>query len=339
MAETNTLSKLHRPSNVDDEHGVAEANRTLRILVTIFPRILPEVFREMLTNFDGDSCLHIVVEQLLKHQDKWVRGRWKVPTRENILMLGSDRDIVPISECFRLDSYKRAVRLALYQEFKTLSKITVDAVMAEHNHSYTRSRSTLEGIAAKSWRQNISKIFATWRRSERNVLEPHPMVRWTLSGEGANAKIPELKKTGSVELDRELNQTVLIPLIEDLKAKQISEDQRQKVRKLYTSVNAAFRTPRSSKWRHVPLAGTSSAFAVSVRLSVKPFLVKVGAEILITRAAKSSVLHRCQQKAVRVAFRDTLLIMLSPNLKGVRSKFTGWNRVWQTEHFSNPRFP
>lgn len=228
MAETNTLSKLHKPSNVDDEHGVAEANRTLRILVTIFPRILPEVFREMLTNFDGDSCLYIVVEQLLKHQDQWVRGRWKVPTRENILMLRSDRDklaIVPISECFRLDSYKRAVRLALYQEFKTLSKITVDTVMAEHNHSYTRSKSTLEGIAAKSWRQNISKIFATWRRSERNVLEPHSMVRWTLSGEGANAKVPELKKTGNVELDRELHQTVLIPLIEDLKAKQISEDQ------------------------------------------------------------------------------------------------------------------
>lgn len=224
MAEPNT-SRKH--GNVDDELSVAEANRCLRILVTIFPQILPEVFREMLTNFDGDSCLYLVVEQVLKHKDEWVRGRWKVPTRENILTLDSDGDqlaMVPISECFRINSYKNAVRLALCQEFKALSKSTIDAVMAEHNYSYTRSRPTLQGIAMKSWRRNISKIFALWRRSGSNVVEPHAMVRWTSPVESGNAKCPELKKTGHVELDQELNQTVMTPLIEGLKAKQMSHD-------------------------------------------------------------------------------------------------------------------
>lgn len=228
MAEHHSSRKPSQLCISDDEHGVAEANRALRILVTIFPQILPEVFREMLTNFDGESCLYIVVEQLLKHKDKWVRGRWKVPTHENVLILDSHGDklaMVPNSECFRLDSYKRAVRLVLYQEFRTLSRSTVDAVMAEHNYSYTRSRPTLQGIAAKSWRRNISKIFATWRRSRGNVRESHPMVRWVSSGEGGNAKLPELKMTDHVELDQELNQTVLTPLVEGLKAEQVSKDQ------------------------------------------------------------------------------------------------------------------
>ena len=219
--------KPHRLGSQDDEHDVAEANDALRILVTIFPQILPEVFRDMLTYFDGDSCLYVVVEQLLKHQDKWVRGRWKLPTRENIPVLDSDGDklaIVPNHERFRLGSYKQAVRFVLYQEFKALSKRTIDAVMAEHNYSYTRSRPTLQRIATKSWRRNVSKIFAIWRRSEGNAPEPHFMVRWTTSPEGGHPKLPELKETGHSELDQELTQTVILPLIEGLKAEQVSED-------------------------------------------------------------------------------------------------------------------
>lgn len=233
MAGLGSSRKLHRPGNVDagnvdDDDDVAAANKALRTLVTFFPQILPEVFREMLTKFDGDSCLFVIVDQLVKNKDKWVRGRWKVPTCEKTSTLESDGDqlaLVPIADCFRLDSYKRAVRLALYQEFKALSKSTVDAVMAENNYSYTRSRPTLQRIAAKNWRRNISKIFATWRRSGGNVPEPHSLVRWTKSGEAGNAKLPELKLTGHIELDHELYQTVMIPLIEGLKAEQISEDQ------------------------------------------------------------------------------------------------------------------
>ncbi|MCJ1470640.1 hypothetical protein MMC07_009286 [Pseudocyphellaria aurata] len=238
MAGLNSSRKLHKhgssdvgnvdAGNVDAGLDVAAANKALRILVTFFPQILPEVFREMLTNFDGDSCLFVIVDQLVNHTDKWVRGRWKVPPREISLDPNSDGDqlaVVPISDCFRLDSYKRAVQLALYQEFKALSKSTVDAVMAENNYSYTHSRPTLQGIAAKSWRGNISKIFATWKRSAGNVSESHSLVRWTSSGEVGNAKLPELKSTGHIELDQELYQTVMIPLIEGLKDEQISEDQ------------------------------------------------------------------------------------------------------------------
>ncbi len=208
------------------ENDLVESNNALAVLVTIFPQILPEVFREMLTYFAGESSLQVVVEQLMMHKDKWVRGRWKVPNRETCLTHDGQQknpSLDHVSEFFRSDSYKKAARTVLYDEFNELSKSIIEAVMAEQNYSYTRSRSTLQGIAAKSWRSNIAKIFSPWRRTRGREAHSHNMVQWHTSPEGT-WKIPKLRKTRDVELDHELHHTVMLPLVNRLKALQMAED-------------------------------------------------------------------------------------------------------------------
>lgn len=212
-------------STTEDRHLV-ESNHALSVLATIFPQIMPEVFREMLTHFSGQSSLQIVVEQLMMHNDKWVRGRWKVPNHE----IGSLHDFrkenptleMPV-ECFRRNDYKQAVRSLLCEEFRGLGKGVIDAVMAEQNYSYTRSRPTLQGIETKSWRRSITTIFSPWRKSKVKNTELHYMIRWQPCPEGI-LKIPELRKTGEVELDLELHQTVLIPMLKRLRTEQLAED-------------------------------------------------------------------------------------------------------------------
>lgn len=212
--------------SVTEDGRLVESNNALLALATIFPQIMPEVFREMLTHFSGKSSLQIVVEQLMMHKDKWVRGRWKVPNHESgSLQDGQKKNPTlekPI-ECFRRDEYKKAVRSLLCEEFKGLGKSVIDAVMAEQNYSYTRSRPTIQGIEAKSWKRSITKIFSPWRKSKVRDTESHYMIRWKPCPEGT-LKVPELRKTGEVELDLELHQTVLIPLLKGLRAEQAAED-------------------------------------------------------------------------------------------------------------------
>ena len=226
MAEYIISSEYFKCGDPDNEHGLKEMNEALTVLVNLFPKVLPEVFREMLTIFDGESCLHTVADQLIKHQDKWVRGRWKISSAESVVLHGSHgRDaLIPVVECFRRHSYKKAVQVALYQEFKALSKSTINAVMAEQNYSYTRTRPTLQKIMGRSWRRKIGKLFAIWRRSEDDSPASHFMVRWVSSSAAVTANYPEMKRTGDMELDQELNQTILVPLTEKLKAKQKAED-------------------------------------------------------------------------------------------------------------------
>ncbi|KAL8637489.1 MAG: hypothetical protein Q9226_009116, partial [Calogaya cf. arnoldii] len=56
-----------------DEHRLDEFNDELAILVKIFPDVLPDVFREMLLRFDGESRLEVVANQLLTKEDEWVK--------------------------------------------------------------------------------------------------------------------------------------------------------------------------------------------------------------------------------------------------------------------------
>lgn len=209
-----------------EDGRLVESNNALSALATIFPQIMPEVFREMLTRFSGKSSLQIVVEQLMMHKDKWVRGRWKVPHHETSSLQDGQKENSTLEktvECFRREEYKKAVRSLLCEEFKGLGKSVIDAVMAEQNYSYTRSRPTLQGIEAKSWRRSITKILSPWRKSKVKVTESHYMIRWKPCPEGT-LKVPELRETGEVELDLELHQTVLIPLLKGLRAEQAAED-------------------------------------------------------------------------------------------------------------------
>ncbi|KAI4268182.1 MAG: hypothetical protein L6R38_007930 [Xanthoria sp. 2 TBL-2021] len=204
-----------------DEHRLDELNEELAVLVKIFPDVLPDVFREMLLRFDGESRLEIVANQLLKKEDEWVKGRWRTAV-ERTEADAIDVSQIPEADLFRRNSYKWAVKAALLQEFKTLSKSTVKAVLAEQNHSYTLARPVLKKIAAKHWRSSLSKFFSRWTRRSEDDTEKHAMIRWTKSTDGSS--LPTLKATGDAELDDELQRAVLLPLYAQYKTQQEDKD-------------------------------------------------------------------------------------------------------------------
>lgn len=218
---------LRNFSSTHKEQRLRDLNQTLEILATIFPQVLPEALREILCtyDYDGESRLFTVVDQLLKHEDRWVRGRWRVTLQTvNPQGHGKDQSPIPLEEQFRRDDYILAVRTALRQEFKLLNRSTVDPIITEHNYSYTRARPALQRIAAKSWRRNIAKFFSRWKESHGDKLESHYMILWPQSCGEIDPVLPRLKKTGNPELDQELYLTVIVPLAKSLKMKQEVSD-------------------------------------------------------------------------------------------------------------------
>ena len=206
-----------------DDESLAELNDSLMVLATIFPTISPEVFREMLKIFDGESRLHIVAEQLLKHQDELVKGRWrKVESRKD----SSTDDQLPVTveDCFRRASYKSAVQTALYQEFRALGTSKVERVLVEQNFSYSRARLTLQNLMSRSWRINFHVFLAKWLKPSKSTTGDHHMIIW-LKGQGDGVKfLPSLRETGDGELDKELYQSVLLPLLQKVKREQERND-------------------------------------------------------------------------------------------------------------------
>jgi len=209
---------------MSEEEVLAELNRDLAALVEIFPNIQPEVFREILSTLSGTRRLQIATKSLLKDQDAHVKGRWRVPGKSTgPAKDGADKSI-PKQDIFRSKGYKKAVRALFCQEFKGLSRSSIDAVLAEKNFCYSLARPTLQEIAARSWRYSITSVFWRWRKPAGGVLDDHPMLLWDkISGQGATAR-PSLKETGNVALDRELHRSVLAPLLEKSKAAQAAID-------------------------------------------------------------------------------------------------------------------
>ncbi|KAL4791775.1 hypothetical protein BDV19DRAFT_370012 [Aspergillus venezuelensis] len=188
-----------------------ELNAALETLVLIFPDVKIEVFRELLVRFDGNSRLHVCVEQLLRHKEKWVAGRWNVPAGP----AGSEDAatappaLIPADERFRTEDYKGAVRGVLVKEFSGLSRSTVDAVLAEENFCYLRARPILLDLSRKTWRATINSILPFRRKKEKD--ENHPLISHQRSSDGE--VLPRLKETGCEELDRELYEALLAPLL------------------------------------------------------------------------------------------------------------------------------
>jgi hypothetical protein len=207
---------------------LSQLNDALVALAAIFPDVKPEVFREMLSTFSGDSRLHVVAEQLIKHKAKWVKGRWRLPSNGSKVSSSKevqeldkssgdadykpDQELVPLEEKFRSETYKEATKTALYTEFRTLSRSTVDGILAEHNHCYTQSRPVLLGLAAKSWKTSLSTFLMKWRKPPQEVADKHYMLIWKKSPDGVTS-IPTLRETGDPELDLELQTTILNPLL------------------------------------------------------------------------------------------------------------------------------
>ena len=212
---------------VEEEQQLSELNSSLDLFATIFPNIQFEVFREMLNTFSGDSCIEIITEQLLKHEEKYVKGRWRTPHQNDHEESTSGHGfgpVVALESRFRRESYRKASKKALCLEFKGLNRSTIEAVLAEKNYCYTLCRPTLQDIAARSWRSNVSAFFSRWRKSGREVSKRHFMLVWPQEQSQEVVLQPKLKCTGDAELDQELYITVLAPLIENMKKQRITED-------------------------------------------------------------------------------------------------------------------
>ncbi|KAJ5579993.1 uncharacterized protein N7459_005978 [Penicillium hispanicum] len=216
-----------------------ELNTALETLARIFPDVRIEVFRELLVRFDGQSRLQVCVEQLLRHKKEWVSGRWNIPeghksgddagpgdraaargcSAGNPFDAAADESLVPPEERFRSEEYKAAVRLALAKEFSSLSKSTVDAVLAEGNFSYARARPTLRDLSRRTWRAAFNSLLPSFKRKKDR--EEHPLMVWQrVDGE----LLPRLKETGCDELDAELYAALLGPVLQQRREEQVSED-------------------------------------------------------------------------------------------------------------------
>lgn len=207
--------------------ALADWNEKLQLLSSLFPHIMPIVFREMLFICTGESALLVVVDQLLNYPDKWVQGRWKTSLQQTGHLQNAHQDCrlaLPLEEHFRREEYKNAARNALYQEFKTLRKTTVDAVTAENNYAYTRSRIVLLRIRAKSWRQSFRNLFTRRKRPTEESFDEHYMLVWSPVADECDNAVPTLRQTSDFELDQELEEEVLGPLLRRQKTKQEKVD-------------------------------------------------------------------------------------------------------------------
>ncbi|KAI2792238.1 hypothetical protein POX_b02275 [Penicillium oxalicum] len=221
-------SSVQHVGNDKDEQD--ELNNALEILASTFPDIRIEVFRELLLRFDGESRLHVCVDQLLRHKEKWVEGRWNVPggqssasEQQSVQPAETDgpgnQTGVPVEERFRSVEYKTAVQTALTREFGSLSKSTIAAVLAEVNFSYWRARPTLRDLSGRTWRATFNNILTFRRKKDR---DEHPLMLWQRHADGELT--PSLKETGSTELDAELHAILLAPLLHQKRENQESND-------------------------------------------------------------------------------------------------------------------
>ncbi|KAI2624154.1 hypothetical protein GGR54DRAFT_595281 [Hypoxylon sp. NC1633] len=185
---------------------VLDLNKNLEVLAVLFPDIQVEVFREMLASFSEESRLFIITDKLLKNPGEFVKGRRRAGDHSS----SDSNTLVPQTEVFRTTGYKDAVRALAMQEFKGLSKSSVDAVLSESNYSYLDARPTLVDLSSKSWKFTISSLFFRRKPVTSTEAETHPLITWRSSDDGS--MVPTLKVTGSAELDRELFEELIMPL-------------------------------------------------------------------------------------------------------------------------------
>lgn len=211
------LESAHLKPITSEDPDLSLLNNSLAALAAIFPDVQVEVFREMLSSFDEESRLAVVTEALLKSKMKWVRGRYRVAAEKEASQGDRDGTTQPAwqlpvgtEEKFRSTEYKKAVKSTTYREFKGLSRSTINAVLAEHNYSYTLSRPTLVALSSKSWRFSLSSLFLRRKSPSSSEIEHHPLVIWQSSGQ--DSILPTLKATGSPELDKELFESLIGPI-------------------------------------------------------------------------------------------------------------------------------
>lgn len=220
-------SQLSPPS--PEPPDLRDLNNSLEALAAVFPDVQIEVFREMLSSFDQESRLAVVADALLKNRVGWVKGRWRA-TDDPVASQhppdnSSNAPVVPPTETFRTDSYKAAAKSLAWQEFKGLSKSTINAVLAESNYSYLDARRTLVDLSQKSWRFTLSSLLLYRRKPvTSSEAETHPLVVWKSTGQGSI--VPCLKSTGDPDFDRELFSELILPLRKTAREKMEEDDEK-----------------------------------------------------------------------------------------------------------------
>lgn len=199
----------------DEDSDLKNLNDSLKTLAAIFPDVQIEVFREMLSTFDKESRLAVVTDSLLKHESKWVKHRYKTRNKKSLpevkeKTLPDHVGQLPVYEEFRSISYKKAVQKIVIQEFKSLSRSSINTVLADFNHSYTLARPTLIALSSKSWRFSLSTLFK--RKKNINFLDLgyHPLLIWQSNSH--ESLVPTLRSSGCQELDQEISESFIIPL-------------------------------------------------------------------------------------------------------------------------------
>ncbi|KAF2836055.1 hypothetical protein M501DRAFT_940607 [Patellaria atrata CBS 101060] len=223
-ADQEPITHINPLETEPDDPALDELNQSLLILTDIFPNVQPEVFREMLANFDRESRLQVITENILKYRTKWVKGRdglqKEMPRYKyrDVARVETKNGPLPQEERFRNEGYKHAARTALYQEFKSLSHSTVRAVLAEYNYSYTNARPTLLALVSRSWKTSFTTFFT--RRKPPSISD-HPLILW--SSTGSNPR-PTLLWTENAELNKELYDTLIAPILAKEKNEQEASD-------------------------------------------------------------------------------------------------------------------
>ena len=209
---------IHRTE--PEEPDLTDLNTALATLVDVFPEVQPEVFREMLLSISEESRLQVVTEHLLTKQARWIRGRYRTPPDPTKGTLKKRRsapqeplteDALPDEQTFRSDSYKKAAKQVLYQEFRNLSHSSIKAVLAEQNFSYALSRPVLQHISSQSWRFSFSSLWT--KRTPSSIAGEHPFIVWQAGAASDGRGTPGLKRTGSAQLNQELYDLFVAPVL------------------------------------------------------------------------------------------------------------------------------
>ncbi|KAK3690629.1 hypothetical protein LTR37_019073 [Vermiconidia calcicola] len=212
------LHRAEQPEDIDLE----ELNAALAALIDVFPDVHPEVFRKMLLSISKESRLEVVTEHLLTKQAKWVRGRYRSPQSPSNGKLerpklelgeGDVETAVPEGVMLRSDSYKMAVKQVCYQEYRSLSHSSIKAVLAEENFSYTLARPILQQLSSRPWRFSLSSLWP--KRTLSSTAGEHPYVIWQSPGSVDGLASPAVKRTGSPELDQELYDLFVAPVLDN----------------------------------------------------------------------------------------------------------------------------
>ncbi|KAK4630339.1 E3 ubiquitin-protein ligase [Fulvia fulva] len=216
---------LPREELHNHDPDLRDLNRALEVLVEVFPDVRVEVFREMLGSVGESSRVEVVTELLVKERGvgvggkgdgggggrRWIRGRVRA---EGGRRRGKGRrgggEGLEDQDLFRSDAYKKAVKDVFYLEFRNLSHSTIRGVLAEQNFSYTLARPILQQLASRSWRFSLGSL---WPRKAAGVgADGHPFIFWSHEN-GSEQATPAVRKTGSTELDHELYELFVEPII------------------------------------------------------------------------------------------------------------------------------